>query len=300
MPEATVNSSRQRRSDLYGLAAVFCWSTVATAFKLSLAHLTPPQLLLVSSIVCWLFLGSILAWRGTLGMALFTLRGYSRLSLLMGAINPCLYYLVLFGAYAMLPAQEAQAINYSWALTLSLLAVPLLGHALRRRELLTALISYAGVVVIATRGQVTRLEFASPLGVTLAVLSTVLWSLYWILNTRDTRDPVTALFLNFTMALPILTLYCWLTGELTDIPRRGLPGAAYVGLFEMGVSFVLWSKAMKLTASAARTATLIFISPVLSLALIATVLREPIRVSTLVGLGLILTGVALQRVRPRR
>ena len=300
MPEDAAHLSRQRRSDLYGLAAVFCWSTVATAFKLSLAHLTPSQLLLFSSIVCWLFLAAILAYRGTLGMALFTLRGYNRLSLLMGALNPCLYYLVLFGAYAMLPAQEAQSINYSWALTMPLLAVPMLGHALRIREVVTALISYLGVVIIATRGHLTSLDFASPAGVGLAVLSTVLWSLYWLLNTRDTRDPVTALFLNFTMALPLLVIYCRVTGEFNDLPGGGLIGAAYVGLFEMGLSFVLWAKAMKLTTSTARTATLIFISPVLSLILIATVLHEPIRSSTLIGLGLILAGVALQRVGRRR
>ena len=36
-------------------------------------------------------------------------------SLLPGLLNPCLYYLVLFKAYELLPAQQAQALNYSWA-----------------------------------------------------------------------------------------------------------------------------------------------------------------------------------------
>jgi hypothetical protein len=35
----------------------------------------------------------------------------------------------LFEAYDRLPAQVAQALNYTWALTLTLLAVPVLGTA---------------------------------------------------------------------------------------------------------------------------------------------------------------------------
>ena len=37
------------------LVAVFCWSTVATAFKLSLRTLTPLELLLVASLVTAIF-----------------------------------------------------------------------------------------------------------------------------------------------------------------------------------------------------------------------------------------------------
>ncbi|GIR70607.1 MAG: hypothetical protein CM15mP74_18580 [Halieaceae bacterium] len=38
--------------------------------------------------------------------------------------------------------------------------------------------------MIATRGAPLSLDLAQPLGVALALLSTVLWSLYWIINTR--------------------------------------------------------------------------------------------------------------------
>ena len=42
---------------------------------------------------------------------------------ILGLVNPFLYYLVLFKAYDLLPAQEAQAINYTWALMLAFLSV---------------------------------------------------------------------------------------------------------------------------------------------------------------------------------
>ena len=288
---------QKRKGDLLGLVAVLLWSTVATAFKLSLRHLSPAQLLLLSCIVSWLFLSAVLLYRGMFRAAFRNLKsGFGR-AFLMGLLNPCLYYLILFEAYDLLPAQEAQALNYTWALTISLLAVPILGHALRWRDVLAALISYSGVVVIATRGHLASLEFANPTGVALALLSTLIWAIYWLLGTRDKVDPVTGLFLNFTLATPVLLLYCGLSGELTTIELSGLPGAVYVGLFEMGLTFILWGLAMKNTDSTARTANLIFLSPPLSLVFIALVLQEPILTSTLAGLGLILAGLAFQRFR---
>ena len=81
---------------------------------------------------------------------------------------------------------------------------------------------------------------------------------------------------------------------------RGLAGAAYVGVFEMGLTFALWLTALKLTTSTARVANLIFLSPLVSLLLIHVLVGEAILASTYWGLGLILLGQAVQRLAPTR
>ncbi len=200
--------NKQTQAYLYGLAAVFLWSTVATAFKLSLNYLTPAQLLLLASTVSCLVLVIILGVQGRLGqLRKLTGKDYL-LSVLFGVLNPMVYYLVLFRAYELLPAQEAQAINYTWALTMTLLAVPLLGHRLSGKDVVAALLCYTGVLVLSTKGDVLGLNFTNLSGVGLALFSTVLWALYWILNTRDRRDPVVGLLMNFVCALP-LSRGCW-------------------------------------------------------------------------------------------
>ncbi len=284
----------QRRAYACGLGAVLCWSTVASAFKLSLVYLSPAQLVLVASAVSWLFLGALLAFSGGLHLVPGAARGHFLRSACLGALNPVLYYLILFQAYARLPAQEAQALNYTWALTMGLLAVPLRGHRLRGGELAAALISYLGVLVIATRGRLTSLEFADPAGVGLALASTLIWAGYWLLGAGDRRDPVASLFLNFSFALPLLFAWCLYSGELGPMPWQGILGGMYVGLVEMGISFVLWLLAMRLTRSTLRISSLIFLAPPLSLVLIHFVVGEAILPSTLAGLGLILAGLALQ------
>ncbi|MFC3626805.1 DMT family transporter [Vogesella amnigena] len=291
---------QQSKAYLFGLSAVLAWSTVATAFKISLQHLSPAQLLLYASAFSLLSLLTILGWQRRLGELLPALRRHWRRSLLLGAVNPFVYYLILFQAYALLPAQEAQALNYTWALTMTLLAVPVLGQRLRAQDAIAAVVCYGGVLTIATRGAPFALQFSNLPGVGFALLSTLLWAGYWLFNTRDEREPVIGLTLNFLLSLPLTLLWCALTGELHAVAWQGIAGAAYVGMLEMGFTFVLWLSAMKLTQSTARIANLIFLSPMLSLFLINLLLGEPILPSTLVGLGLILGGLLLQKLPVRR
>lgn len=288
---------RQTKATCFGLATVLCWSTVASAFKLSLRHLDPVQLVLWSSLASTVTLALILALQGRLGL----LRGFTRrdwaMSAGLGLVNPFVYYLVLFKAYDLLPAQEAQPLNYTWAVTLALLSIPLLRQPLRALDLAALAVSWCGVLAIATRGDVLGFRFTDPLGVGLALLSTVIWALYWIANTRDGRDPVAALFANFAFGTLFAALASpWLTDPLAvDLP--GLLGAAYVGVFEMGLTFALWLTALRLSSSAARMGNLIFLSPPLSLVLIHVVVGEDIHTSTIWGLAFILAGLALQRLK---
>ena len=284
-----------RRAVKMGLGAVMLWSTVATAFSLSLDYLTPLQLLTLAAVVSWCFFAVRLSSperRQALWAASSTARATG---LLVGWLNPGLYYLVLFAAYDQLPAQEAMAINYSWGITLALLAAPLLRQRLSSGALLAACISYSGIVVIATRGAPLSLEFAQPLGVGLALLSTLLWSLYWVINTRLSLDPEVNLFLNFSGALPLLLALLWWSDTPFPAVWQGWAGGLYVGLFEMGLAFVLWMGAMKTTTSTLRISSLIFLSPPLSLVLIWVIAGEPVKAYTLIGLVLILFGLWLQR-----
>lgn len=284
-----------RRAVKMGLGAVMLWSTVATAFSLSLEYLTPLQLVTLATLVSWSFftarLRSPQRWH-----ALRATSSKERvMGLLIGWLNPGLYYLALFAAYDQLPAQEAMAINYSWGITLALIAAPLLRQRLTSGALLAACISYSGIVVIATRGSPLSLDFAQPLGVGLALLSTLLWSLYWVINTRLSVNPEVNLFLNFSGALPLLLALLWWSDTPFPAAWQGWAGGLYVGLFEMGLAFVLWMGAMKATTSTLRISSLIFLSPPLSLILIWMIAGEPVEAYTLVGLILILFGLWLQR-----
>ncbi len=285
---------KQTRAYLYALITVGLWSTIASASKLTLKHLTPAEVLLYASFVSTMVLFCILFAQGKLTRIAALAKRDWLISVGFGLLNPFAYYLILFKAYDLLPAQQAQIINYTWAITLSLLSIPLLGQRVVGMQWLAIGVSYTGVLVIATKGDLLALKFDNPFGVGLALLSTIVWALYWILNTRDTRDPIIGLFLNFVCVAPLTALYVFFTEGFRPISIEGFLGASYIGFFEMGVAFVLWLKAMKLTDNTAKIATLIFIAPFASLVFIHFLVGEEILRSTLVGLLLVMAGLIIQ------
>lgn len=285
----------QTKAYCYALATVLLWSTVASAFKLSLRVMDPMQLLLYASATSLVTLLAILAARGGLGRLTGMSRRQWLASAALGALNPFLYYVILFKAYDLLPAQEAQPLNYTWAVTLALLSIPLLGQRIGLRELGALFVSYAGVVVISTHGDPLGMRFSDPLGVALALASTIIWALYWIAGTRDTRDPVAGLAANFLFGTAYVLAATLAVSSPVVADWRALAGAAYVGVFEMGLTFVLWLNALRLSETTAKVGNLIFLSPFVSLLLIHHFVGEEILPSTIWGLALIILGIAIQQ-----
>ena len=287
-----------KQAYLYALTAVLLWSTVASAFKLALRYLDNVELVVYSDGFSVLILALILLYSRRFGQVFrCTPKEYLR-SFSLGVLNPFLYYLILFRAYELLPAQEAQPLNYTWAITLSLLSVPLLGRRIDAPDFAGLLVSYCGVLVISTRGDLMGFHMPEPAGVAWALGSTVIWALYWIISTKDSRSPVLCLFMSFAFSLPPAVLYYLFFHPVRMPEFGGILGAAYIGAFEMSITYVMWLLALRISNNTARIAGLIFVSPFLSLVFIHLFVGEPIRGSTLAGLILVVAGLLVQKYGP--
>lgn len=281
----------------YALTAIFFWSTVATAFKVSLQYLSPFELVLYASLTSTFVLFIIIFIQKKFNAVKVHIKENFKSVLLLGSINPFLYYLILFKAYDILPAQEAQAINYTWALMLAFLSVIFLKQKLTLNDIVAGIVCYFGVLIISTKGEPFSLNFSNMDGVMLALLSTVLWSMYWILNTKSKVDSIVGLFSNFLVAMPIIIIYYLITQPIELPSFTGLLAATYVGVFEMGITFFFWLKAMQHAISTSKIANLIFISPFISLIFIYFIVGETIYPSTIVGLTTIVFGLIIQQVK---
>lgn len=271
------------------------WSTVASVFKIALRYLDYLHLLFYACIVSIIALFVILSVRKKLNLfKVYSQKDYLH-SALLGFLNPFLYYIILFKAYSILPAQEALSLNYLWPITLTLLSIPLLKQKISSMSIFAIIISFIGVLIIATHGNILTLRVTNPFGVALALSSTIVWSLFWIYNVKDKRDEVAKLFLNFVFALFFILLSLLFSRRLTLPSLPGILGATYVGLFEMGITFVLWLKALSLSKTTAKVSNLIYLSPFFSLIVIRFVVGEKILLPTVIGLFLIITGILTQR-----
>jgi drug/metabolite transporter (DMT)-like permease len=284
-----LHSTNERQATVFALAAVLCWSTVATAFKLGLDGLTPRQLLFqacVFSSVIFVLANSLFGqWRLD--------RTLARQAALLGMLNPLLYYQILFEAYERLPAQLAQSVNYTWAITLAILAVPMLGQRPNGRTLFGIVVSYIGVLIITVGLGASEDLVWNWQGLGFAFSSTVVWALYWILSTRVHAEPVAVMTWSFLFATPLVGIVCVFSDGIGPWTTTTLKFGVWVGVVEMGIAFLLWSMALRRTANAARIAQLIFLAPFLSLIMIERVLGEAVPASSWAGLMVIVVGVLL-------
>ncbi len=281
----------ERKALTYGILTILAWSTVSTAFKISLTHMAPMQLIFISMLTASGFLTLYLFFtKGLFEIINYAKKDFAKMAIL--GIILFVYYVLLFMGYERLPAQIAQPINYTWAIVLTLLSVVFLKQKLSLKEFLYILLAYLGVVIIAVGGQSIGGSINS-LGLICIIGSTILYPVYWLCNKMFDLPSVQGTWGSFVVAsiLSLLTLLCTNTG----MPKDGIVAGIYVGLFELGIPFILWGLALRLTKKVSRIATLAFVGPFLSLFWINLIIKEPIAISTIIGICIIVIGTFLQQ-----
>ena len=280
---------------IYGVSAVLLWSTVATAFKLTLASIHPLQLVFLAATVSTIFFSLVLICQKRFSLMFsYSPMAYLK-SAFLGFLNPYLYYTLLFTAYARLLGQEALALNYTWPIVLVLLSVPVLKQKLHPVSIVALCISFSGVIVIASRGNFHMFHLSDPIGISFAIGSSLIWASYWLGNMRDKRDRVVKLCQSFFFGTIYALITVFIMVPFPSFHWTTVAGVSYIGLFEMGVTFLLWFTALERATSPALISNLVYISPFLSLLFLRIIIGEHLLVSTFVGLTLIVVGILIQK-----
>ncbi len=301
--------SSPHKSITLASVAVLSWSTVATSFKIAQRELTVYEMVLIAALTA---LGVFAVWLTVRGkwrsLGLLSPRTWLSFALL-GLVNPVIYYLTLFRAYALLPAQIAQPINYIWPILLLVLLAVFTGVPIQPRKYIGMAISLGGLTLISYGGNAINGSI-SVLGIVWALLSALLWGIYWMMNDRlkDKADEDVSLFIGFLFGTIYLlagvaaaTLFAPAgTDEIWGIPTlqslsfntAGILSGMYIGLFEMGIPFLCFGMAIRMTTNPALINQMCYLAPFLSLFFISMILGEPIVATTYTGLILIIAGIA--------
>ena len=290
----------QSKAYFFAILTVISWSTIASCFKITLRYLSNVEVVLYATFFSLLVLAIVLAYRGKLVETLKSPWKDYKKSAWLGFLNPFLYYFILIKAYELLPAQEAQPINMIWPIVLVIMSIPILGQRPPWQSHIGFIISFAGVFVIATRGDIFSFQFSDPWGVALATGSSVIWAMYWLGTMKYEKEEISKLFLNFLFGLVYCLVAAIAMGEIRMPPWEGIAGAAWAGLFEMGLCFVFWLKALQYSTSADRVAILVYIVPFTSMMLVGLIVGESIQVSSVLGAVFIISGILIQKYLSKR
>ncbi|MCJ7448327.1 MAG: DMT family transporter [Bacteroidales bacterium] len=291
---------KTRQSYIYALLAIFFWSTVPTVFKISLSALDIMPVLTIASFTSAMVLLIIMAAGKKTGLIRKATWKELLRSALLGLINPFLYYIILFKAYQLLPAQVAQPLNMIWPIILVFLSVPILGQKIKSKSFIALFISFAGVYIISSQGRPFNPGQSDIKGILLATGSSIFWAVYFILNVRDNRDEALKLFFNFLFGTVYLIVAMIITGDWqTEYGFKGVASSVYIGVFEMGITFYFWLKALKMAPTTDMVSNLVYLAPFLSLFFVHFFIHEPVYYTTPIGLLLIISGIYVQNRKIR-
>ncbi len=284
----------RNRGILYALLAVLMWSTVATAFKLALKYTDYKHLLLVSTLTSlFVFFITVIIEYGIKG---FLINRKSIIYyMLLALINPFLYYTVLFNAYSLLPAQIAQILNYTWPIILVIFSSLFLKEKITTKSIIGIILGFLGVIIISLSKGLSNTHI-SKLGIFIALLSAFIWAFFWIINVKQDDKSSVRLFYIFLFGfIYILIFSLFFNPDIFDMNIKGVIFSSYAGIFEMGITFLIWEKALKYAQNTSLVSNMIYLVPFISFVFIRIFLKEHIMIYSIIGLTLIITGIVMTK-----
>ena len=277
---------------IYTLICVVSWAFIPVASKEILKDMNNYAMLLFSNAISTvvLFFYLLLSRKVNL-LKKYSLKDYLTLSFL-GFLGSYLFYIVLYKAFSLSLAQEVFIINYTWPILIVVLSAPILKEQLTLTKLISITISFFGVIIILTRGNLSHINFTSAKGDLLALLASFCFALFSVLGKRVQYDQIISVFIYFLSA----TVFSLLTlnyAQIKSITANSLFWLFINGVFINGISYIFWFKALKST-KAVVVSNIAYLTPALSLLFISAILREKIETYSIFGLMFILAGISMQ------
>ena len=279
------------RSKLLALGAIVLWASLAM-LGVRLAHLPPFWLTGVS-----LLMGSVIA----LPLSRFDFAQWHvpATTLALGVYGLFGFHFLLFMALRHAPPVQANLVNYLWPLGMVVLAPVLLpGQKLTLRQLLAALLGFAGAALAMVGGQ--PIQSLSDQGLAWGYLpalgSAFVWASYSLLTQRVAPFATAAIGL-FALVSGVLALICHMLLEpAAQVRAQDWPWLMLMGLGPLGAAFFLWDAALK-RGDARQIGLLSFLTPLLSTLLLLWHRGEAISASVAAAAALVVGAACLGRDR---
>ncbi len=266
------------------LGAIMLWAVFATLVRY--AGNAPP-LYLTGAVLCFGSLGSLHKWRDWRVPAS---------TFAFGTASLFIYHVCLVAAFRFAPIAEANLVNYLWPMLIVLLAARRSkAGALRPLQMLGCAVAFAGCVV-AIAPSASTFSTTHLFGYALALVAALTWAAYSI-GPRGMAPFSSWATGGFCLGAGLLAFVAHFLFEAPYTPSASeLAWIVGIGIGCLGLSFVLWDRAMRL-GSASTIGSLSYLTPILSTLCLALAGAIPDGAWLRMGPALLLVIVGVQLTR---
>jgi len=277
------------------LLAISFWGASFVATKVALRELSPLSVIVLRFALGLLVMAAAVSWRR---QAAWVKREDLGWMALLGLNGIAIHQLLQANAL-----MSTTAINTGWIVALipiftALLARLFLKESFGAKKILGLIIAMIGAIMVITRGNLNELVWNSAtIGDILILISAVNWALFTVLSKRVINNYPSTLMMTYIMGLGwlmVLPLY-GIQGGWQSIPGISLGGwisILFLGVACSGLAYIFWYDAL-VEVDASQVSSFVYLEPIVTVLVAASLLGEQITWSSFVGGVIILTGVWL-------
>lgn len=274
---------------------ILLWASIPVATKKILVELDNLQALFYSTVLSTFVLGILLIFQKKLkDLKKYNKNQYSTMFFL-GFIGNYLYYVLLYGALSKTTASEGFILAYTWPIIVLILSFIILKDKVTIQKLAGILISFFGIIIITTKGNITTFNLTNFQGAILALSGAFVFALFSVLGKKFNFDKTISVFIYFLSALIFIIPTVLIFSSITFPSFNVWLWIIYNGVFVNGISYIFWFKALE-GGETHIVSNLLYFTPFISLIYISIFLDEKILSSAVVGLIVIVMGVLSQYI----
>jgi drug/metabolite transporter (DMT)-like permease len=279
------------------------WGTFPATGKLAVADLPPVFLTAARGVIASSFLAALLVRSGSetvRGLGPHSIRSF----ILLGVLGLLMSTQLSYIGYVYTTAANAAILQAATPVLVALGARAFLGERLRRRQQAGVALSALGVLVVVTDGRLVLLRVEDlRLGDFITMVGLVSWTAYTLYGKRVilTHSPALTTTAAYVAGTVLLVVEAVLTAPL--FPRPVMTARAWLIVVYHAilgaVAHIWWYRTVE-RVGAARAAVFMNVTPIVGVFLASALLAEPVGVWEILGVLLVLGGVALTTsVQPR-
>ena len=278
----------------YLVLTILLWSATPAVAKLALGELDNYQLLFYTSIVGAIALFLVNLFQGKLHLfSQYKAKDYL-VMFGMGFVGIFLYYVFLYGAFALAPAGQVNVVNYLWPVFIIIFSVPILREKFNFKTIAAILVSFVGALIAFTQGHLAAFSGEHATGYLLAAIGALCYGLFSVFGKKLEYEKFSSMLVYY-LAATILIVPTSLAVSGFELPKspETIIAILVLGGIMNSIAFVFWFKALKI-GNTHKTANLIYSVPFLAMIWTYFLNGEPFSIASVIGLGLIIAGIFIQ------
>ncbi len=275
------------------LLAVVFWGFSFVFTKILLDYVTPLELMGLRFIIGLPFLYLVLRKKKI--QLQFEKKDYSKI-LLGGLIITVHFFIQMTGL------KYTSATNTGWIISVTPLVLALLSYfflkeKIGRNAILGIVIATTGIILLVSKGELSKVDWLSSVGDWLVLLSAHTWAIYTVITRDISRryNPIAVTFAMFIPATIITVGYMLFDSDWTvfvNLPTEPMIALGILGILCLAVSHWFWQEGVA-KFGAAKAGFFLYLEPLATTALAVPYLNEQCGIFTAVGGMLVLSGVFL-------